>query len=471
MMKRAAAALLVTSNNYEEFMDDCKQQAWRALGDRATMQDCQALDRYRGKFDFVEAYPDEDSIEYFCSMRHRLKSIKQWSFAGIENAEAEVEVPEECRSVFILMNRWTKTSPVPKLTLAQARHALSLFKTVNLRAGLFAREFDFTPGAKAIKLRIATVGDMKNRESELLLMKKGLGNLFDLLFRALDHDRPENQQWLASLYAGIRKIQINAPSYLTAFDFDRWITGGEDDAADLRIFAPQPSPELQEFDEKVTACKKQSHTTCRVELGITELDSGSTVDLLLSSGDNGKLYGSSQEPDIVIKVPGNRILYCRELVVMQALQGLTNVPALRSFDWCGSSALIMDKVGDREWPSQASIAEAHLITGRRIARIIEIVKSLHERGYMHGDIHERNVRISLDSEDSVFLLDFDTGRPLSQSYSRFVNPHVDMAGLALNLVPVIVHSRAAEFRAEMHQLLDSEAPRYDYWIDIFRNTL
>ena len=81
--------------------------------------------------------------------------------------------------------------------------------------------------------------------------------------------------------------------------------------------------------------------------------------------------------------------------------------------------IVMEKVGDIDWDRMYSPFYQHQlpcpsITYSRISRLQQIISNLHSLGFVHRDIHDENIRLSLSNPLAVWLIDFGKVRLINE---------------------------------------------------------
>jgi hypothetical protein len=71
--------------------------------------------------------------------------------------------------------------------------------------------------------------------------------------------------------------------------------------------------------------------------------------------------------------------------------------------------IVMDRVGDMEWGEFRHGFDRHFIN--RLIVLLNTLRGVHERGFLHFDIKGANIRVSATDSSKVFLIDFGQGRP------------------------------------------------------------
>jgi hypothetical protein len=170
---------------------------------------------------------------------------------------------------------------------------------------------------------------------------------------------------------------------------------------------------------------------------------------------------------------------CLELAVISALDGLNGgVPRIHKIEKIPSSlkslfrgrVLVMDRRGDAEW-SDIPMVESREFN-MRFSRLIEIVRDMHDRGFVHNDIKPMNIRISTTYPAAVTLIDFDQAEPFIDSRGFHLGSASrikDMEGiLAIAVATEGPKTWLPEFYQDVKSLGLTDRPNYEKWIAFFR---
>ena len=217
------------------------------------------------------------------------------------------------------------------------------------------------------------------------------------------------------------------------------------------------------------------------------------------SGDYGVVYELDSEPRALMKVYSeDRIedpqVLCSEKSMLTVLDGFYGL-APRIFEITGGvheackiKSFVMEYVGDENISIEDDLwRRGEPVFYSLVARMIEILRDLHEMGFIHADAHVGNWKLeSLDDiEHGLKLIDFGLSRPYVDPLGRHLvdeeHPSMldretsrreDMKKLASEIksapgpmnVPVLI-----EFAEEMESLGREERPNYEKWIPLFRS--
>jgi hypothetical protein len=207
--------------------------------------------------------------------------------------------------------------------------------------------------------------------------------------------------------------------------------------------------------------------------GVFQIDGRAiqTFPIAYRGGFYGELFTTSW-PAVLIKMAnGGSVSICNEHAALRMLDGYqgivprtfsisTNLP-----DKCRSEMFALESVGDGDWADIVKIEDRSFYL--RMARLIKVIRSLHEFGFVHKDLSERNVRVGLESEDQIYLVDLAT----VCAWSRRGNcaRKLDMfqvTGLVMDVRGS--HEWKEEYQVEMIHMEPHGRPNYEYWIDYFR---
>ena len=292
------------------------------------------------------------------------------------------------------------------------------------------------------------------------------------------------------------------------FDYQEWMTVLREGGVDFER-VPHGHPAVG--DTQVVVAFNQANRDCianlrhelsqRSELDgwicppselftISELSRGRIQNPTAPEGDFHGAYG------MVFKIASQRALMkiyfstddentlCSEKSMLQVLDGFNGL-APRIFtivdgvhDACKMKSFVMEMMGD----DGIYILEDVWDTDKPefytfVARVLEIIQSLHDVGILHGDLQLDNMKIGdlSDVEGSVSLIDFGLSTPyVDENGNHLLNEEAsrraDMQRFAMEFSEVLSGqtSLIKDFRQEMELLGREERPNYQKWIRLFR---
>jgi hypothetical protein len=165
---------------------------------------------------------------------------------------------------------------------------------------------------------------------------------------------------------------------------------------------------------------------------------------------------------------------CTERATLSALDGLGDgsVPRVLYPEFmqeapktCYGQAMAMEMKGTDDWIDAVVFEDRRFYA--RVGRLIEILRCLHEAGFVHQDLSGENVRID-DQNDQVFLIDFGHACRRNSRTPR-CSPKLDMIRLVA-MLNVIRGPKTwmGALALEMNGLRLDERPSYENWISFFR---
>ena len=200
--------------------------------------------------------------------------------------------------------------------------------------------------------------------------------------------------------------------------------------------------------------------------GPITLRDGSQVELgqELGMGWMGVTYLAKNRDDVIIKIGrDSNSDFCNEIAALSALNGMSSIPIL--FEQtaggpksCISRRIVMSKLGNADWDNVAE--DPDFMFYHRFARLFDVLKDLHGKGFAHNDIKGDNIRVHHYDPKMVALIDFGLAEPHRGS----------VVGDMKNLVPLVDATRRRtdwfkQFSVEMAQ---EGVPDYDKWIKFFK---
>ena len=202
----------------------------------------------------------------------------------------------------------------------------------------------------------------------------------------------------------------------------------------------------------------------------------------LGQGMYGKVFSFYETSAIILKGAKSdhgRDDLCWERSLQRVLGGLnggaprdhliTEMPA--EFDpLFRSRVLVMDRKGDAEWGDV--VLEENETFFIRFARLLTIVRDLHQKGFIHDDIKGCNIRVGITDPQDVTLIDFGQAVPFIDSLGHHL-PDVTRKRDLVNLVEVARAIRGlkpwlVQFEDAVNQMTDSSDFDYNHWISKFR---
>jgi RIO-like serine/threonine protein kinase len=178
---------------------------------------------------------------------------------------------------------------------------------------------------------------------------------------------------------------------------------------------------------------------------------------------------------------------CTEKSMLRVLKGLGGLAPrmleIRSGvnEKCQMRAFVMEQVGSKKeihetdrWNS------AKRAFYKIIAKSLEMLRTLHETGFIHGDMNVHNIK--MDNVDNIYealwLIDFGLSKPyVDEAGSHLLDPEasrrIDMERFADELAdsrtpPASTKATIREFRDAMFALGREERPDYEKWIAVFK---
>jgi serine/threonine protein kinase len=244
---------------------------------------------------------------------------------------------------------------------------------------------------------------------------------------------------------------------------------------------------VKAFDEGVEICKAQMtqviEDNCETQLGEIQLENGDvvTVGKRIGGGDFGDTFLDSRSEKYVVKVskPNKEAVedICKERVLLGSLHGLKGgIPRMHALkqhgqgsNRCLNQILVMDKLGDADWGRVTrSTPDAWLY--RRLARLLDIVRSLHEKGFVHFDIKGDNVRVNSQSSEAAFLIDFGIAFAFADETGKhkfFLGRKADLESI-VDMISTISFGKNSwfdDFKREVESLEPKARPNYEKWIN------
>ena len=180
----------------------------------------------------------------------------------------------------------------------------------------------------------------------------------------------------------------------------------------------------------------------------------------------------------------DRNTLCSEKSMLQVLRGFNGLSP-RVFgivdgvhDACKMKSFVMEMMGDDDIDILNDVWDSEKPEFYKfVARVLEILESLHDVGILHGDLHVDNMKIGdlSDIGGSVSLIDFGLSTPyVDENGNHLLNEEAsrreDMQRFAMEFSEVLSGqtSLIKDFRQEMELLGREERPNYQKWIRLFR---
>ena len=207
-----------------------------------------------------------------------------------------------------------------------------------------------------------------------------------------------------------------------------------------------------------------------------------TVEDELGQGMYGKVFSFYETSVIILKGAKSdhgRDDLCWERSLQKVLDGLNggaprDYPITRfpsQFDpLFRSRVLVMERRGDAEWSDV--VVEENVAFFTRFAKLLTIVRDLHQTGFIHDDIKGCNIRVSTYDPEDVTLIDFGQAIPFIDSDGN----HLPNVSRKRDLVNLVVIARAIrgpkswldQFAEAVDQESDQSDFEYNDWISNFK---
>jgi serine/threonine protein kinase len=202
----------------------------------------------------------------------------------------------------------------------------------------------------------------------------------------------------------------------------------------------------------------------------------------LKKGGFGQAYDLPTARAVLkVSIGGGETFY-REKIGLSILNGLNgSVP--RVFDItcgvekrCSPVTIAMEKIGDTDWADLVKKIDKSFYL--RFAKLLQVVKDLHQQGFVHKVIHGSNVRVKKNDPNFAGLIDFGLMQPFIDDKGLYRDDHsraLDAQGflLILNNIPdpdLVNKPWFHEFSEDMNnvQKPEDQIP-FDKWIAYFEN--
>ncbi len=232
---------------------------------------------------------------------------------------------------------------------------------------------------------------------------------------------------------------------------------------------------ISRFNKQVYGCQRD---TVAVEgkcfpTGPLELADGRSVTVgnKIDESESDYTFAIDSHP-LVLKLLRTGIKdNCRERAAFEVLDGLDGFVPKRFeitgglSDGCKQRVMVLERKGSSSWTTVVKKFDKSF--NLRFAKLIEAVRELHNRGFVHMVIRRPSVLVDSGNPDTVALIGLHEMRPFGENYSR----KDDMQRLAL-MVEIIDGPKPPwfkQFENEMFALGEKERPDYEKWIAFFRS--
>lgn len=297
---------------------------------------------------------------------------------------------------------------------------------------------------------------------------------------------------------------VSATTRDTAFDYDTWMISFFSQPVvlgnfDVKWKVPHRVKmywnsfrdcvaNLQSLKEKIgedTFLEESSDTKCPPTSGaIACLESGETVSFVDRSGCNthgsngivcpsidGRLYLKSFSK----KKRYSDNLACQEGSILEAMS-ITD-PIISNSDGnladaCRGVSVVTESMGSHQL-GDLLYRLPHESVYLVLSRFLELIRSLHEEGFAHNDLHLNNIIVKErgDIVGSMKMIDFEAAEPICEidgTPMTIETPFYDDVMRVAEHLKELDHDFYREYYFEMDALGLKDRPRYEYWIEIFR---
>jgi serine/threonine protein kinase len=195
----------------------------------------------------------------------------------------------------------------------------------------------------------------------------------------------------------------------------------------------------------------------------------------IGRGKHGTVFSVENAPFVVKLIRDPNHTVCNEQASFTSLEGLEGfVP--RTFritnglsSSCMQRVIVMERMGDVTW--HAGVLKFDKSFYLRFARLIEGVKLLHEKGFVHRNLSSRNVMVRHADPVFVAMIDFGSAMPWIEGETEFLSRQNDMIQLC-EMVELIAISEwypdwLGGMMEEMAGLGPTDRPDYEKWITFF----
>ena len=311
-------------------------------------------------------------------------------------------------------------------------------------------------------------------ERSMRLVKSDLEEFYKVFQR-----RFENEALIWDFGVWARKIRIDRLDMLAPIEYAEWINRFTERNIQKMRTIIEPTrrsmmatrvvsefmPLLSHCNMELQRARSDVEFTIGAEFTLAASDEILRVLERIDGGGGGDIF-STDIPTMLIKRSFTRSDFCTELSVLTVLKGLGGrVPEIFEIDNPIGRMMVMHRVGKRDWPESP---DPQRPSNEHLAQVIEIMRDLHDAGFAHKDLIERNIRMD---DQRVYLIDFGGVKPI-----YIGGTDVDQARRQdmLTLAELIITPSAPgqlEMLADMHALLNDERPDYEKWITHFRSLL
>ena len=233
-----------------------------------------------------------------------------------------------------------------------------------------------------------------------------------------------------------------------------------------------PSEALREkFMSEFKTCVSPADSMERCALtGPMKVEGMESFEILRES--EGQDYFPKDVP-VFIRIYYSYLDACKEVVVLKLLDGLDGftskvIPITEGVPaGCERRVKAIELKGNALWADEVKAYDRGLYL--RFARLVEAVRTLHDKGFVHKFLAGANVRVERDDPDMVYLDHFELTQVLTDEPR--LNRKADMLGLSimLRMVPSIIPGWVRDFEYEMIYLADDARPDYEKWIEFCRS--
>ena len=254
-----------------------------------------------------------------------------------------------------------------------------------------------------------------------------------------------------------------------------------------RAVTPEMIKLSTEYETRLAECEKQSKTLqlrCEPQRNMEIVSKGSvSLGSELGRGAFGVAYDVPSANAVIKVVRDPKYNLCREKVGLEILNGLGGLaPRIYKISSgvsqaCSSRVIALEKLGDANWGNAVRLFDKNFYL--RFARLIEVVRTLHEKGFIHHDLKGDNIRVKNADPNYVALIDFGILSSIvnlrQREYSLFFSRKTDAESLVniAESIPKLNRDQLRphwlhDFTTDMMGLGPNDRPPYEKWIDNFR---